>query len=238
MKSKNIQKIVFTMLAMFSAIVALACQNASSNNATSATPANAGNRAVAGNGASTPGPVADAKPPTMTDYPVGNAQSPSEAYRMLFAAVKSQDSAKIKSMLSKGSLSLAEVWGGQQKKPVEEVIKNGLHETTMADKMPQLRDERTKGDFAAVEVWNETRKKWDDIPLVKEDGHWRVAFGDQFFGKWQSPGKGQSMVEQEAANAKNPKMVPVNPMANANVQVIKPQQRNETDKAPVNPINK
>jgi hypothetical protein len=232
MKLKNRQKIVLTLFALALAAGAWACQNTASNNAVTSNraanaPLNNANETSVVNAATEP-----AKAPTMTDYPVGNAPSPSEAYRMLFAAVKSQDTAKIKSMLSKNSLSLAEMWGGQQKKPADEVVRNGFSETTFAATMPQLRDERTKGNFAAVEVWNEQRKKWDDIPLVKEEGGWKVAFGDQFFGKWESPGKGQSMIEQEAANARNPKMIPVNPAANtnANVTFIKPKPKAENDK--------
>lgn len=147
------------------------------------------------------------KPPSHTDYPVGNAQTPSEAYRMLFAAVKSKDSAKIKSMLSKGSLGLAEYAAGMQKKTPEEIIRNGFSETTFADDFPEMRDERIKGGYAAVEVWNEKGKKWEDVPFVLEDGSWKVAFGDQFQGKWESPGKGQAILEQENANADNPDLV-------------------------------
>jgi hypothetical protein len=162
-------------------------------------------------------PVPDTKPPTMTDVPVGNAQTPSEAYRMLFAAVKSQDSAKIKSMLSKGSMGLAGMASGQQKKPIEEVIKNGFSETTFVDDYPQMRDERVKGNFGAVEVWNETRKQWDDIPFILEDGSWKAAFGDAFANKWQSPGKGMAVIAQENANANNPNaMIQKMPAANSN----------------------
>jgi hypothetical protein len=208
MKFNNYSKIIFTILAMVCAALAFACQNSPAANSS---PTNATSKTT--NGATTPAP--DVKPPTMTDVPVGNAQTPSDAYRMLFAAVKSQDPAKIKSMLSKGSIGLAEMAAGQQKKTVEEVIKNGFSETTFADNYPQMRDERIKGNFAAVEVWNETRKQWDDVPLVMEDGSWKVAFGDQFGGKWQSPGKGQAVIEKENANAQNPQPLP-SPMANIN----------------------
>ena len=162
-------------------------------------------------------PVPDAKPPTMTDVPVGNAQSPTEAYRMLFAAVKSQDAAKIKSMLSKGSMGLAEVASGQQKKPIEEIIRNGFTETTFVDNYPQVRDERIKGIFGAVEVWNESRKQWEDLPFVLEDGSWKLAIGDAFANKYVKPGKGQAQIEQENANANNPNaMIPKMPAANSN----------------------
>jgi hypothetical protein len=226
MKFKNSSKIIFTMLALACAVFALACPNSSAVNNTkvsnsATTKANAPN-------------VPDVKPPTMTDVPVGNAQTPSEAYRMLFAAVKSQDPAKIKSMLSKGSMGLAEMASGQQKKPIEEVIKNGFTETTFVDDYPQIRDQRIKGNFGAVEVWNATRKQWDDIPFILEDGSWKAAFGDAFGGKWQSPGKGQAVIEQENANANNPNgMIQKVPAGNANAsgnfksggKVTKPQNQ-------------
>jgi hypothetical protein len=207
MKFKINQKIILTVLTATFAVGNFACQNSSAvvNNANSTTKTNTSTN-----------PMPEVKPPTMTDVPVGNAQTPTEAYRMLFAAVKSQDTAKIKSMLSKGSMGLAEMASGQQKKPVEEVIKNGFTETTFTDDYPQMRDERVKGDFGAVEVFNTSRKQWDDIPFIKEDGSWKAAFGDAFGGKWQSPGKGQTVIEQENANANNPNVM-INPLANSNV---------------------
>lgn len=221
MKFKNSSKIIFTILAMVCAVAAFACQSASTTNS----PTNSSVKTNTSVTSSTP----ETKPPTLTDVPVGNAQTPSEAYRMLFAAVKSQDSTKIKSMLSKGSMGLAEMASGQQKKPVEEIIKNGFSETTFADTYPQMRDERVKGDTGAVEVWNEKGKRWEDIPFVKEDGVWKAAFGDQFGGKWKSPGKGQSVIEQENANAANPnRMIEVKPAnGNANFGGTKLPQKKE-----------
>ncbi|MEP6902466.1 MAG: hypothetical protein ABJA66_11995 [Actinomycetota bacterium] len=213
MKFKINSKIIFTVLAAVCALVAVACQNSSTNNGSATIQSKIPDANGKTNTSSNT--VPDVKPPTLTDVPVGNAQTPSEAYRMLFAAVKSQDPAKIKSMLSKGSMGLAEMASGQQKKPVEEVVKNGFSETTFADNYPQMRDERVKGNFGAVEVWNESRKQWDDIPFVMEDGSWKAAFGDQFGGKWQSPGKGQAVIEQENANAQNPAQM-INPLANSN----------------------
>lgn len=212
MQFRNIQKIMIVALAAFVAAFAFACQNNTAKNTST-------NRTTVNSKPTSTQVEEERKPPTMTDYPVGNAKTPSEAYRMLFAAVKSQDSAKIKSMLSKASMGLAEMSAGQQKKPVEFIIRNGFSETTFADTMPQLRDERIKGGYAAVEVWNSTRKQWDDIPLILEDGSWKAAFGDAFGGKWKSPGKGQAVLEQEAANAKNPNLA-VKPAGNANVNVV------------------
>jgi hypothetical protein len=211
MKFKNTTKIIFTILAIACAAFALACPNSSAVNNTPVS-----NSATTKANTST-NPVPEVKPPTMTDVPVGNAKSPAEAYRMLFAAVKSQDSAKIKSMLSKGSMGLAEMASGQQKKPIEEVIKNGFTETTFVDDYPQIRDERIKGEFGAVEVWNAARKQWDDLPFMLQDGSWKLAIGEAFGGSFKSPGKGQAVVEQENANANNPNaMIQKVPAGNAN----------------------
>ena len=215
MKFKNSSKIIFTLLAIVSAAIAFACSSSSTGNST-APNATAPNSAVTKANTSTQ-PMPENKPPTMTDVPVGGAKTPSEAYRMLFAAVKSQDPAKIKLMLSKGSMGLAEMASGQQKKPVDEIVKNGFTETTFVDEYPQMRDERIKGNFGAVEVWNAARKSWEDLPFVLEDGSWKLAIGDAFGGSFKSPGKGQAVIEQENANANNPNaMIQRMPAPNAN----------------------
>ena len=189
MKFKNSSKIIFTILAMVSALVAFACNDSKGGNSS-------------------------------VSQPTSGAKSPTEAYRMLFEAVKSKDPEKIKAVLSKGSMGLAQMASGQQKKPVEEIIKNGFSETTFVESLPQIRDERIKGEFGAVEVWNETRKQWDDIPFILEDGGWKAAFGDAFGGKWQSPGKSIGTLEKENANANTPNsMIQKMPADNSNSPV-------------------
>jgi CubicO group peptidase (beta-lactamase class C family) len=131
--------------------------------------------------------------------------SPAAAYARLFAAVKAKDTEAIRREMSRGSMGLAEMAAGQQKKPIEEVLKNGFSETTFADRLPAMRDLRIKGNFAALEIYNEYRTKlkdgsapvWDDIPFIFEDGDWKLAFGDAFAGKWNSPGKSFSQLERE-----------------------------------------
>lgn len=201
MKFNNFSKVVIILCAAVVAVVAFACTKPATNTVANA-PAN-GSTA----------PVPDKKPPTLTDVPVGGAKSPTEAYRMLFAAVKSQDPAKIRLMLSKATLGgLAEMAAGTQKKTVDEVIANGFSETTFSDTYPQMRDERVKGVMGAVEVYNEKRKLFEDLPFILEDGSWKLAVGDAFSKKWDSPGKGQSQIEQENANANNPNaLIPAGP---------------------------
>lgn len=223
MKYKNSLKIIFTILVALSALIVFACQSSTTDN--SANSARTSDNSGKTNNPATNATLSeDRKPPTMTDYPVGNAQSPSEAYRMLFAAVKSQDTAKIKLMFSQKSIGLAEMQAGRSNQPVEKVYANGFSETTFADNMPQIRDERIKEDSGAVEVWNEKRKTWEDIPFIKEGGSWKAAFGDAFAGTWKSPGKGQAIIEQENINASQPKQVPQNPMANSNANFTNPKR--------------
>lgn len=167
----------------------------------------------------------------------------SEAYKKLYTSVKSKDTEKIKQIMSKNSLTLGEFAASQQKKPIEEVLKNGFTATTFAAALPKMRDERIKDEFGSIEVWNEQDKRWEDLPFIKEDGGWKFAIGDMFKGSFQSPGKGTAIIEQEAANANNPDLIPVNPPTNANgvavqnanvntvqVQPIKPSMKQKTGK--------
>ena len=123
--------------------------------------------------------------------------SPSATYARLFAAVKAKNSEAIKREMSKSSIDLGVYAANQQKKSLEEVLRNGFSETTFSATLPAMRDLRVKENFAALEVWNETKKKWDDIPFIFEDGDWNVAFGDQFNAKWESPGRSFSTLESE-----------------------------------------
>lgn len=137
---------------------------------------------------------------------VGNAQTPTDAYIMLYTAVKAKQTDAIKKMMSQKTVGFAEGVAGQQKKPVASVFENGFTATTFAPTMPQMRDERVKEDMGALEVWNEKDKKWEDLPFIKEDDGWKLAIGDIFAGTYQKPAKGQAQIEDEASNTN--KMIP------------------------------
>jgi len=119
------------------------------------------------------------------------------AYTELFNAVKSKDTARIKSSMSKATLSFAEFVSKQQGKSLEDVLKNGMTETTFADSLPKMRDEQAKDGLGHLEVYSGKSKRWEVIPFVLEDGKWKAAFGDAFSGKWKSPGKPLSQSESE-----------------------------------------
>src|SRR5215212_3284765 len=144
---------------------------------------------------------------------IGNAQTPTEAYKMLYAAVKSKDTEKIKKMMSKDSLIFAEGASQQQNKPLEKVLENGFYASTFSATLPKMRDERVKDNFGAVEVWNEKERSWEDVAFIREEDGWKVAVGDIFKGTYQLPGKSQSIIEKENANAANPN----NAMSQANI---------------------
>ncbi|HUF03624.1 MAG TPA: hypothetical protein VMM38_05545 [Aridibacter sp.] len=133
----------------------------------------------------------------------GKASSPTEAYKMLYTAVKAKKPEDIKMMLSEDTQKFAEGAAAQTKKSLEEQIKNGFTRTTFADKMPPIRDERVKDDMGAVEVYNEGEKKWENLPFVLEDGGWKLAVGNLFFDTWKSPGESRSLKEQKIANMMN-----------------------------------
>ena len=86
-------------------------------------------------------------------------------------------------------------------------------------KLPEIRDERVKDNFGAVEVWNEKERIWEEVSFVKEDGGWKVAVGDLFRGTFQSPGQSQTIREREAANLANPNQAVIPGNVNTNVNM-------------------
>ncbi|MBK9163842.1 MAG: hypothetical protein IPM21_08015 [Acidobacteria bacterium] len=149
----------------------------------------------------------------------GGGASATEAYKKLYEAVKSKNTEAIKSNMSKKTLEFAEMVAARNNTPIEKVFENGFTATTMADSLPEIRDERTGDEFAAVEVWNGRDNKWEDIGFVNEDGVWKLAVGEMFGGTFKSPGKGRDQREKEAANAVGNTMVPGMPNANVNMNM-------------------
>jgi len=179
MKYKN--KIISFFFLLTFAFVSLSCQQQQTGNNSNATTATN----------------------TAPTAPIVKAQSPTEAYKMLYAAVKAKDKAAIRQLMSKGSLGLAEMSAGQQKKPIDAILENGLVAPTLADKITEIRDERVKGNIGAVEVFNPKDNRWEDLAFVLEDGSWKLAVGDLFantFDPNQTLPKGKGQIEMDASN--------------------------------------
>jgi hypothetical protein len=147
----------------------------------------------------------------------GSAQTPTEAYKMLFDAVKSKDTEKIKKMMSKDTMIFAEGASKQQNKPLEKVLENGFYASTFSSTLPRMRDERVQDKFGAVEVWNEKERTWEDVAFIREDDGWKIAVGDIFKGSYQMPGKAQSLREREDANLMNPNTAVIQSNIDTNV---------------------
>lgn len=145
------------------------------------------------------------------------SDTPTEAYKRLYAAVKEKNTEKIKEQMSRQSQAFIEAMAQRQKKPAAEVYENGFTATTFAPTLPEIRDERVSGCWGGVEVRNDKDQKWEDLPYVIEAGSWKLAVGEIFSGAYQSPGKSMDQKEKEAANVArgNVPLAP-NPIGNVN----------------------
>lgn len=144
---------------------------------------------------------AETSQPSAQNVKPSYAQTPTDAYKLLYEAVKAKNTEDIKSVLSKKTLTLAEGVSAQQNKGLSQVYENGFTSTTFAPNLPKIRDERVKDEMGAIEVWSEKDQRWEDLPFVKEDGGWKLAIGDIFAGTYKSPGRGQSQIESETSNS-------------------------------------
>lgn len=161
------------------------------------------------------------------------ADTPTDAYKSLFAAVKAKDNARIQQLMSKDTIGFAGFALEQQKQSLEKVLENGLTSTTFAASLPEIRDERVNGTFGAVEVFSQRDNRWEDLPFILEDGVWKLAVGDSFKGTYTSPGKGQAQIEMEANNPMTTNQIPASNMTgNTNSKDGFPM-----DKSKRNPVN-
>jgi hypothetical protein len=178
--------------------------------------------------------------PAVNQGPI-NAQTPTEAYKSLYAAVKAKDSSRIQQLMSNNTLTFAGLAMEQQKQSLEKVLENGMTATTFAASLPEIRDERVNGNFGAVEVFNQKDNRWEDLFFVLEDGGWKLAFGDVIKGTYKSPGKGQAQIEMEANNPMTANEIPTaNTKGNTNSKddaVIDKSKRNPVNTAEVTDEN-
>jgi len=152
--------------------------------------------------------------------------SPTEAYKRLFAAVKSKNVDAIKAEMTENTLQFAQMVAAKQNTPIEKVFENGFTGTTFATDLPQMRDQRVADDMGNVEVWNTRDSKWEDLPFIKENGAWKLAVGDLFKGSFKSPGPGKDQREKMAANAANGNSAVQMPEPAANAQGSAPANSN------------
>ncbi len=157
----------------------------------------------AANANTAPTPVGTPAPPiNLNGTSIGNAESPTDAYKMLYAAVKAKNIDAIKRMMSQKTLVFSQGAAAQQNTEITKFYENGLTATTFAPNLPPTRDQRVKENMGALEVLNEKENRWEDLPFIKEGDGWKLAVGDIFQGGYTPPAKGQAQIEMEATTNK------------------------------------
>ena len=141
------------------------------------------------------------------------ADSPTEAYKRLYVAVKSKEIEAIKKNITKKTVEFGAMAAQRYGTGPEKMYENGFTATTFSETLPSIRDERIKEKMGAIEVWNSKESKWEDLPFMLEDGSWKLAMGEHFAGSYQLPSKGRDQIEREAANAMS--NMPLVPRSNA-----------------------
>ncbi len=184
---KTYQKLIALLLVSAFGIFAFSCKTpqAKNTNSVNAESANANTEIP-------PEKIIEAEP--------SYAQTPTDAYKGLYEAVKAKDTEKIKSFMTQQTLAFAQGQAQMTKQSMSEMVKNGFLATTMAAKLPEIRDQRIKDNMGAIEVYNEKEKKWEDTFFIFENGGWKLAIGEVFSDKYKSPGKGKAQIELEASN--------------------------------------
>ncbi|MEZ5427357.1 MAG: hypothetical protein R2747_13890 [Pyrinomonadaceae bacterium] len=109
-------------------------------------------------------------------YPVKeySQKTPTETMKTYIMATVNKDVPTVKSLLSKGSLKMIEESAKEQDKTVGEILTRGAVDNK-SKKIPQFRNEKVDGDQATVEYKDETMPEFLTMPLVKEDGKWKIA---------------------------------------------------------------
>jgi hypothetical protein len=164
----RIDKRVLIPLAIILIAVAVIVFRGSFNNQPSTTPTNNSTVKTGESGESV----------NCTNTPAAN---PTAAYIALFEAVKKRDTLAIRCQMSKQTLELANFMSQTYKKPFEEVLKNGMTESTIQPSMPEITNEKINGNQATVDV-KKANGQWEQIPFVNEDGEWKLAFGEVMKG--------------------------------------------------------
>lgn len=100
-------------------------------------------------------------------------ETPLDTLKAYTQAIKRQDTATMKSLLSKGSLKMATDEAKSQNVAADEVIKR---ETLFSPEQKGLdyRNEKTEGESATIEVKNSSGT-FERIPFIKENGTWKIA---------------------------------------------------------------
>ncbi len=110
------------------------------------------------------------------DAPAEPTMSPTESLRALSEASNAQDVEKIKSFLSANTLAALEEAARRRNTTVDALLLQPDGAPFMT--LPPIRGEEIMGTRATVEVQNMDTKRFEKLPLVNENGMWRVAIDE------------------------------------------------------------
>jgi hypothetical protein len=104
---------------------------------------------------------------------LGMSKSPTDALKGLHEASKKRDVEGIKKHLSKGTLKILDNAALAEKTTADELLKKDGG-APMAE-LPEIYGEKIEGDTAYVEIKNNITGEREKMPLVKEEGEWKIA---------------------------------------------------------------
>lgn len=98
--------------------------------------------------------------------------TPLETYKTYTKAIKRKDTAAMKLLLSEATIKMNEEEAKSQGVTVDDIVKR---ETLFIEsqRSVEYRDERIDGDKATLQVKN-SFGSWETVPLVRENGEWKI----------------------------------------------------------------
>jgi hypothetical protein len=138
-----------------------------------------GNNANNANGNANANANANSNANSNTNKAAANSEetSPLAAFKTLYEAVQKKDVENIRKGLSNATLVMAADLAAKQNKSTDETIKEFLTDPdNNSPTVPEARNEKINGDEATIEVKAPSTGKWTELPFVKEDGRWKLAY--------------------------------------------------------------
>ena len=107
-----------------------------------------------------------------------SASTPTDAFRAYYEAIKRKDTDAVRSLFSKGTMTMMEDQAKRTNKSIDAIMTEGLEAANkeIPATVPETRNEKIEGDTATLEVRDEKGDKWETLHMVKEDGAWKLAF--------------------------------------------------------------
>lgn len=103
--------------------------------------------------------------------------SPIAAFKILYAATQKKDVENIKKGLSAKTLILVADIAKKQERTMDETLRDNLSDPDYnSPTIPDTRNEKINGNEATIEVIAPKTGQWTELPFVKEEGRWKLAY--------------------------------------------------------------